>query len=68
MVRMASVVAMTDGVAARLDKTAVICLLPDERRFSEVFTAHLLARNIRVESDLVDQLFNSSENAWRAFS
>jgi CRP/FNR family transcriptional regulator, cyclic AMP receptor protein len=60
-VRMASVVAMTDGVATRLEKAAVVRMLHDNREFSELFTAHLLARNIRVEADLVDQLFNSSE-------
>jgi CRP-like cAMP-binding protein len=60
-VRMASVVAMTDCVAARMEKTVVIRRLHDDQKFSEVFTAHLLARNIRVEADLVDQLFNSSE-------
>jgi CRP-like cAMP-binding protein len=60
-VRMASVVAMTDGVAARMEKAAVIRLMHDNQEFSELFIAHLLARNIRVEADLVDQLFNSSE-------
>jgi CRP/FNR family transcriptional regulator, cyclic AMP receptor protein len=61
LVRMASVVAMTDCVAACMEKTAVIHRLHDDQKFSELFTAHLLARNIRVEADLVDQLFNSSE-------
>lgn len=61
IVRMASVVAMTDGLAARMEKAAVIQRLHDDQKFSEVFTAHLLARNIRVEADLVDHLFNSSE-------
>jgi CRP-like cAMP-binding protein len=60
-VRMASVVAMTNCVAARMEKADVIRRLHDDQQFSEVFTAHLLARNIRVEADLVDQLFNSSE-------
>ena len=60
-VRMASAVAMTDGVAARMEKTVVVRKLHDDPKFSELFTAHLLARNIRVEADLVDQLFNSSE-------
>ncbi len=61
MVRMASVVAMTDCVATRLEKTAVVRMMHENKEFSEQFTAHLLARNVRVESDLVDQLFNSSE-------
>lgn len=60
-VRMASVVAMTDVVAARMEKAAIIRRIHDEQKFSERFTAHLLARNIRVEADLVDHLFNSSE-------
>ena len=45
----------------RLEKAAVIRLLHDEPEFSEKFMLHLLARNVRVEADLVDQLFNSSE-------
>jgi CRP-like cAMP-binding protein len=61
MVRMSSVVAMTDCVAARLEKAAVIRMMHEDPQFSEQFTAHLLARNIRVEADLVDLLFNSSE-------
>jgi CRP/FNR family transcriptional regulator, cyclic AMP receptor protein len=60
-VRIASVVAMTNGVAARIEKATIIRLLHDSTGFSELFTAHLLARTIRVEADLVDQLFNSSE-------
>ena len=45
----------------RLEKAAMISLLHSEPEFSERFMSHLLARNIRVEADLVDQLFNSSE-------
>jgi CRP-like cAMP-binding protein len=58
---MATVVTMTDAVISRLEKTAVVRVLHQEPTFSEVFIAHLLDRNIRVEADLVDQLFNSSE-------
>jgi CRP/FNR family cyclic AMP-dependent transcriptional regulator len=61
LVRMASVAAMTDCVAIRIEKDAMIRLIHDEPEVSEIFVRHLLARNIRVESDLVDQLFNSSE-------
>ena len=61
IVRMASAVAMTSGIAMRIEKAAIIRLIHDSREFSELFTAHLLARTIRVEADLVDQLFNSSE-------
>jgi CRP/FNR family cyclic AMP-dependent transcriptional regulator len=60
-VRIASCVAMTDGVAVSLAKVSVIRMIHDNAEFSELFTGHLLARNIRVEADLVDQLFNSSE-------
>jgi CRP-like cAMP-binding protein len=60
-VRMASVVAITDCVTLRMEKATIIRLIHDDQEFSERFTAHLLARNIRVEADLVDQLFNSSE-------
>ncbi len=59
--RMATAVAMTESKIVRLEKTAVIRALHDDPAFSEMFVAHLLARNIRVEEDLVDQLFNSSE-------
>ena len=45
----------------RLEKGNTIRVLHDEPTFSELFLAHLLSRNIRLEEDLVDQLFNSSE-------
>jgi CRP/FNR family cyclic AMP-dependent transcriptional regulator len=59
--RIATIKAMTECVMMRLDKTAMIRVLRDEPAFSEMFVSHLLARNIRVEADLIDQLFNSSE-------
>jgi CRP/FNR family cyclic AMP-dependent transcriptional regulator len=59
--RMATATAMAECEIMRLEKTAVVRVLHDEPAFSELFVAHLLARNIRVEEDLVDQLFNSSE-------
>ena len=59
--RMATATAITEAEIMRLEKTAVIRVLHDEPAFSEMFVSHLLARNIRVEEDLVDQLFNSSE-------
>ena len=52
---------MTDCVIMRLEKAAVIRVIHNEPNFAEAFIAHLLARNARVEEDLVDQLFNSSE-------
>jgi CRP-like cAMP-binding protein len=59
--RMATVTTMMDGVVIRLEKRAVVRVLQQEPTFAEVFIAHLLDRNIRIEADLVDQLFNSSE-------
>jgi CRP/FNR family transcriptional regulator, cyclic AMP receptor protein len=59
--RIATVTAMTDSVIARLEKSAIIKVIHQEPAFSEKFIAHLLGRSIRVEADLVDQLFNSSE-------
>ena len=60
-VRLGTVVALTECVIMRLDKKSIIEVLRDEPKFSEAFMAHLLARTARVEEDLVDQLFNSSE-------
>src|SRR6188768_2219110 len=59
--RMATVKAITDSTIMCLEKAAIVRLLHDQPSFSELFMAHLLARTIRVEEDLVDQLFNSSE-------
>jgi CRP-like cAMP-binding protein len=59
--RMGSATAMTDCELLRIDKKAMILALHREHTFSDLFVAYLLARNIRYEEDLVDQLFNSSE-------
>jgi CRP/FNR family cyclic AMP-dependent transcriptional regulator len=59
--RMATAATMEDCTIVRLEKEAMIRLLHEKPEFSETFMSHLLARNIRVEADLVDQLFNSSE-------
>jgi CRP/FNR family transcriptional regulator, cyclic AMP receptor protein len=59
--RIATVTTMTDSVTMRLEKAAVVDVIHREPAFSEMFIAHLLGRTIRVEADLVDQLFNSSE-------
>jgi CRP/FNR family transcriptional regulator, cyclic AMP receptor protein len=59
--RLATVAAITGCVILRLDKAAVVRVLHEEPKFSETFMSYLLARNARVEEDLVDQLFNSSE-------
>jgi CRP-like cAMP-binding protein len=60
-VRMGSATAMTDCAMLRIDKKAMMQALHREHEFSDMFVAYLLARNIRYEEDLVDQLFNSSE-------
>jgi CRP/FNR family transcriptional regulator, cyclic AMP receptor protein len=59
--RLATVAAMMDCVIMRLNKASIIKVLHDEPKFSEAFMSYLLVRNARVEADLVDQLFNSSE-------
>ena len=59
--RIATATAMTDCEIMRLEKQTMIDALRDEPAFSEFFVKHLLERTIRVEADLVDQLFNSSE-------
>lgn len=59
--RIATATAMTDCAVMRIEKQAIVRALHDEPAFSEVFLAHLLLRTMRVEEDLVDQLFNSSE-------
>jgi len=59
--RMGSATAMTECELLRIDKKAMMLALHREQTFSDLFVAYLLARNIRYEEDLVDQLFNSSE-------
>ena len=59
--RMATAVAATECSIMRLEKSAMIRALHEEPVFSELFISYLLTRNIRIEEDLVDQLFNSSE-------
>ena len=59
--RLATVTAMSDLELMRFDNAAIQRVLHEEPAFSELFISHLLARNARVEADLVDQLFNSSE-------
>src|SRR6202163_3133099 len=59
--RLCSAAAMTDCSVMRIEKKSMIEVLHREHEFSDLFVAYLLARNIRYEEDLVDQLFNSSE-------
>lgn len=59
--RLATATALTDCVVTRVEKSEMIHILHAEPTFAEMFTAHLLTRNGRIEEDLIDQLFNSSE-------
>jgi len=59
--RLSTVSAMTQCVIVRIAKADITRVIHDEPAFAELFISHLLARNSRVEEDLVDQLFNSSE-------
>jgi CRP/FNR family transcriptional regulator, cyclic AMP receptor protein len=58
---MASAGAMAESTIVRIEKDRMIRELRDERSFSQLFMAFLLSRNVQIEADLVDQLFNSSE-------
>jgi CRP/FNR family cyclic AMP-dependent transcriptional regulator len=60
-VRLAAATAMTECEIMRLEKATMIRVIHEEPAFAEMFVSHLLARTVRVEADLVDQLFNSSE-------
>jgi len=60
-VRLSTASAMSDCSVMRLQKATLVAALHEEPAFSELFLKHLLTRNIRIEEDLVDQLFNSSE-------
>jgi CRP/FNR family cyclic AMP-dependent transcriptional regulator len=59
--RVTTVSTVTDCKFARLEKAAIVRLLHDDHEFSELFLLFVLRRNIRIEEDLTDQLFNSSE-------
>ena len=59
--RIATVTTLTESVIMRLQKAAFICAVREKPAFAQMFIAHLLDRSIRIEADLIDQLFNSSE-------
>jgi CRP/FNR family cyclic AMP-dependent transcriptional regulator len=59
--RMSTASAIQASVIVRVGKSTMIRVLHREPEFAELFTAYLLSRNVRIEEDLVDQLFNSSE-------
>src|SRR6266705_2779626 len=58
---MATATSLSDITIVQIEKGAMIRVLHNEPTFSELFMAHLLSRNIRIEEDLVDRLFNSTE-------
>jgi CRP/FNR family cyclic AMP-dependent transcriptional regulator len=59
--RLATAKAMTECVTMRVEKAEILRVLRDEPAFSQMFISHILARSARIEEDLVDQLFNSTE-------
>src|SRR5689334_2924508 len=59
--RLATATAMTECVTMKVAKSGILQVLKDEPMFSQMFISHILARTARVEADLVDQLFNSTE-------
>ena len=60
-VRMGTATATTESTILLIDKTQMVRLLHKQHALSDRFIAHMLARNIRIEEDLIDQLYNSSE-------
>jgi CRP/FNR family transcriptional regulator, cyclic AMP receptor protein len=60
-VRVATTTALEKSTIVRIDKQAMVNVLQQEPTFSELFISYILSRNIRIQEDLVDQLFNSSE-------
>jgi CRP-like cAMP-binding protein len=58
---MASAIALTEATVIRIHKATMVRALVERPKFAELFTAYLLGRNIQIEADLVDHLFNSSE-------
>ena len=59
--RMATATSMEDSTVVRIEKSAMIRVLHEEPAFSQLFMSYLLNRNIRIEEDLVDHIFHSSE-------
>ena len=61
LLRISTTTAMEDCTITAITRSAMIAVLHDEPKFSELFMSYLLTRNSRIEEDLIDQLFNSSE-------
>jgi CRP-like cAMP-binding protein len=58
---MATATAITEGAVLKIDRKEMIGALHEQHALSDIFVSYLLSRNLRVQADLVDQLFNSSE-------
>jgi CRP/FNR family cyclic AMP-dependent transcriptional regulator len=61
LLRMSTASALQPSTIVRVQKKTMVALLHREPEFAELFTAYILSRNVRMEEDLIDQLFNSSE-------
>ena len=61
LLRLVTVSAMTEAVVERFEKATMVRMVQEQPAFSRMFMTHILNRTIRVEADLIDQLFNSSE-------
>ena len=59
--RMATATAITEGAVLKINKKEMVSALHEQHALSDIFVAYLLSRNTRIQEDLVDQLFNSSE-------
>ncbi len=66
--RLATATAITACTALKIERGEMLRVLHEEHAFSDLFLKFLLARSMRTQADLVDQLFNSSESAWQEFS
>jgi CRP/FNR family transcriptional regulator, cyclic AMP receptor protein len=61
LIQLATATTVDDARVVRIDKPSMLRLLQEDRTFSALFLTYMLARNVRIQEDLVDQLFNSSE-------
>jgi CRP/FNR family transcriptional regulator, cyclic AMP receptor protein len=61
VVRLATAACMEDSTVVKIEKAVMVRMLHEEPAFSELFMSYLLSRNVRIEEDLLDRLFNSSE-------
>jgi len=68
MLRTATATALTICSVLRIERHEMLRVLHEEHDFSDFFLKYILMKSARTQADLVDQLFNSSENAWRVLS